>query len=70
MDNAAAVSPRYLKTSDAARYLSVSEEALRAHRSRGTGPRFARMGHKTVLYAIADLDAWVTGQLVGVEPRA
>ncbi|MEX3644414.1 helix-turn-helix transcriptional regulator [Mycolicibacterium porcinum] len=66
MDDTAAVTPRYLNTALAAQYTSLSEDALRAHRSRGTGPRFSRIGHKTVLYSIADLDAWITAQRVEV----
>lgn len=68
MDDAAGVTPRYLTTARAAQYTSLSEEALRAHRSRGTGPRFSRIGHKTVLYSISDLDKWITAQRVEIAP--
>lgn len=66
MSDTTTVTPRYLTTARAAQYTSLSEEALRAHRSRGTGPRFSRIGHKTVLYSVEDLDAWITAQRVEV----
>ncbi|WP_316195267.1 MULTISPECIES: helix-turn-helix domain-containing protein [unclassified Bradyrhizobium] len=50
-------SPRYLRTSEAARYLSLSPRTLEKHRIYGTGPAYRKIGGR-VIYAIADLKAW------------
>jgi predicted DNA-binding transcriptional regulator AlpA len=51
------VVPRYLRTPDAALYLSLSASTLERHRCYGTGPRFHRIGRR-IVYTFADLDAW------------
>lgn len=48
---------------EAARYLGVSDAALRLWRSRGEGPRFFRAGEKLVRYRRADLDSWIEARL-------
>jgi hypothetical protein len=50
-------SPRYLRTSEAARYLSLSPRTLEKHRIYGTGPAYRKIGGR-VIYAVADLKAW------------
>jgi hypothetical protein len=50
-------SPRYLRTAEAARYLSLSPRTLEKHRIFGTGPAYRKIGGR-VIYAVADLDAW------------
>ncbi len=50
--------PRYLRTPEAARFLSLSHRTLEKHRCYGTGPRYSKVGGR-VVYAIADLQAWV-----------
>ena len=50
-------SPRYLRTAEAARYLSLSPRTLEKHRTYGTGPAYRKIGGR-VVYAIADLNAW------------
>ena len=50
-------SPRYLRTSEAARYLSLSPRTLEKHRTYGTGPAYRKIGGR-VIYAVADLKAW------------
>ena len=50
-------SPRYLRTSEAARYLSLSPRTLEKHRTYGTGPAYRKIGGR-VVYAVADLKAW------------
>ncbi len=50
-------SPRYLRTSEAARYLSLSPRTLEKHRIYGTGPAYRKIGGR-VVYAVADLKAW------------
>ncbi|WP_407156560.1 helix-turn-helix transcriptional regulator [Bradyrhizobium sp. STM 3557] len=52
-----ATSPRYLRTSEAARYLSLSPRTLEKHRTYGTGPAYRKIGGR-VVYAVADLKAW------------
>jgi excisionase family DNA binding protein len=47
----------------AARYLGISEAALRLWRSEGKGPRHFRAGEKLVRYRRADLDAWIEDRL-------
>lgn len=54
---AAAVTPRFLKTPDAAVHLGLSPRTLEKHRCYGTGPVFRRLGGR-IVYAITDLDAW------------
>ena len=51
------VTPRYLKTADAAVHLGLSARTLEKHRLFGTGPIFRKLGGR-IVYAIADLDAW------------
>ena len=50
-----------LNTADAAAYLCLSRRTLENWRVRGGGPRFHKFGDR-VLYAQADLDAWVDHQ--------
>ena len=50
-------SPRYLRTAEAARYLSLSPRTLEKHRIFGTGPAYRKIGGR-VIYAVADLNAW------------
>lgn len=47
----------------AAKYLSISEAALRLWRSHGEGPRYFRAGDKLVRYRRADLDSWIESRL-------
>jgi len=61
-DREYALAPR-----QAARYLGISEAALRLWRSRGEGPRFFRAGEKLVRYRRADLDSWIEARLSNPE---
>lgn len=47
----------------AARYLGISEAALRLWRSRGEGPRYFRAGDKLIRYRRSDLDFWIESRL-------
>lgn len=47
----------------AAKYLGISEAALRLWRSEGKGPRHFRAGEKLVRYRRTDLDAWIEARL-------
>ena len=51
------LSPRYLRTAEAARYLSLSPRTLEKHRTYGTGPAYRKIGGR-VVYVLADLNAW------------
>src|SRR5262245_19549282 len=59
----AAMSSEILTRSEAADYLGMSPNALAAHATRGTGPRFAKLSGRTVRYRREDLDAWVASKL-------
>ena len=54
----AALPPRYLRTKEAAEFLSLSSRTLEKHRTYGTGPAYHKLGGR-VVYAIEDLQAWV-----------
>ena len=48
---------RYLRTPEAARFLSLSGRTLEKHRTYGTGPAYRKIGGR-VVYAVDDLKAW------------
>lgn len=52
-----AVPPRFLRTKEAAEFLSLSARTLEKHRTYGTGPAYRKLGGR-VVYAIDDLQAW------------
>jgi hypothetical protein len=56
-DPNAGLPPRYLRTSEAARFLSLSGRTLEKHRTYGTGPAYRKLGGR-VVYALKDLTAW------------
>lgn len=61
-----------LTSIQAAKYVGISEGALRLWRAEGTGPRYFKAGEKLVRYRRADLDAWIEARLsapVAVEAR-
>ena len=47
----------------AAKYIGISEAALRLWRSEGRGPRYFKAGEKLVRYRCADLDSWIEARL-------
>ncbi|HZV10058.1 MAG TPA: helix-turn-helix domain-containing protein [Novosphingobium sp.] len=47
-----------MKTSEAARYLGVSDSTLEKLRLSGNGPRYLRIAGRSIRYRAADLDAW------------
>lgn len=53
----AVLPPRYLRTKEAAEFLSLSARTLEKHRTYGTGPAYRKLGGR-VVYAIEDLQAW------------
>lgn len=56
-DPAAGLPPRFLRTAEAARFLSLSGRTLEKHRTYGTGPIYRKIGGR-VVYAVEDLKAW------------
>jgi len=53
-DPNAGMPPRYLRTAEAARFLSLSPRTLEKHRIYGTGPAYRKIGAR-VVYAVSDL---------------
>lgn len=51
-------SPALLTPREAAAFLQMSEQTLEKWRSKGTGPKFRRLGHRTVRYLQDDLLNW------------
>ena len=49
--------PRFLRTKEAAEFLSLSSRTLEKHRTYGTGPAYRKLGGR-VVYAVDDLQAW------------
>lgn len=47
----------------AARYVGISEAALRLWRAEGRGPRHFKAGEKLIRYRKADLDSWIESRL-------
>jgi hypothetical protein len=56
-DPTAGLPPRFLRTSEAARFLSLSGRTLEKHRTYGTGPTYRKVGGR-VIYAVEDLKVW------------
>jgi excisionase family DNA binding protein len=52
-----------LTSKQAAKYVGISEGALRLWRAEGRGPRFFRAGEKLIRYRRADLDSWIEARL-------
>ena len=53
----AVLPPRFLRTKEAAEFLSLSARTLEKHRTYGTGPAYKKLGGR-VVYAVDDLQAW------------
>ena len=53
----ATLPPRYLRTKEAAAFLSLSARTMEKHRTYGTGPAYRKLGGR-VVYSIDDLQAW------------
>ena len=56
-DPLAGLPPRFLRTSEAARFLSLSGRTLEKHRTYGTGPAYRKIGGR-VVYSLEDLQRW------------
>jgi predicted DNA-binding transcriptional regulator AlpA len=56
--------PYSLNEAQAAKYLGIAHNTLRAWRTRGeSGPAYYRCGAKVVRYRKCDLDAWVESRM-------
>lgn len=53
----AVLPPRFLRTKEAAEFLSLSARTLEKHRTYGTGPAYRKLGGR-VVYSVDDLEAW------------
>ncbi|PZU68693.1 helix-turn-helix domain-containing protein [Sphingobium sp.] len=51
------LSPRFLRTKEAAEFLSLSARTMEKHRTYGTGPAYRKLGGR-VVYTVEDLEAW------------
>lgn len=49
--------PRFLRTKEAAEFLSLSARTLEKHRTYGTGPAYRKLGGR-VVYSVEDLETW------------
>jgi predicted DNA-binding transcriptional regulator AlpA len=58
------VGPALLMPQDVAAQLGVSRKALERWRCTGEGPRFVRLGHKTVRYRSEDIDAFIGARVM------
>lgn len=54
----------YLRTPEAAKYLGIGQSTLERKRVDGSGPTFRQLGARIVAYAVADLDAWASQQVL------
>ena len=55
--------PRFLRTKEAADFLSLSARTLEKHRTYGTGPAYRKLGGR-VVYAVDELEAWAARGVV------
>lgn len=53
-----------LTSKQAAKYIGVSEAALRLWRASVAGPRYYKAGEKLVRYRKSDLDVWIEDRLI------
>jgi predicted DNA-binding transcriptional regulator AlpA len=56
------ITPRFVRTHDAAAFLGLSGRTLEKHRCTGTGPVFRKLGGR-VVYAVEDLEAWAAAHV-------
>jgi predicted DNA-binding transcriptional regulator AlpA len=54
----------YLRTANAAKYLGIGQSTLERKRVDGSGPKFRQLGSKIITYAVSDLDAWASEQVL------
>lgn len=62
-------SPRFLRSAQCAELLGVSRSHLERMRYDGTGPRYTKISKKVILYALADVEAWVAQHSTAQEQK-
>ncbi|MEO5333002.1 MAG: DNA-binding protein [Magnetococcus sp. YQC-5] len=63
------VSAKFVRTSNAAKFLGLGESTLEKLRCFGGGPRFSKLG-RVVVYALPDLESWAASRAVGSTSEA
>lgn len=58
-----------LRTSEVARWLSVSPATLRQWRTRGVGPRYVKNGNDALGYLVKDIERWLRERTVATNGR-
>ena len=53
-----------IRAKEAAKFIGVAEATLAQWRMTGEGPQFVKNGPRQVLYRIADIKAWIDGNVV------
>lgn len=48
-----------LTAEQVSQYLQISPRTLEKMRADGSGPKFVRLGHKTVRYRLTDVQTWL-----------
>jgi hypothetical protein len=56
-----------MDTREAAAYAGVAKITMQLYRYEGTGPRYAKIGHR-VRYSVEDLDAWLASRTRIITP--
>jgi len=57
--------PELITEREAARCIRMSAVFLRKARRIGRGPRYVRIGAKTIRYRVSDLKEWIEEQIIG-----
>ena len=58
---------RILRTPEAAEYVGLSPSTLEKKRLTGDGPRFIRLGGRSIGYDLSDLNNWLDDQRLASE---
>jgi excisionase family DNA binding protein len=56
------VPTEYLRINQAAKYVAMSPQYLRAAHRKGQGPARMRCGGKVILFSRSELDSWLASQ--------
>jgi excisionase family DNA binding protein len=58
------IDPLLLTTEEVAKKLSVSRRTLVGWRQSGEGPAYIRLNGRLIRYSVADIEAWISDQMV------
>lgn len=64
------MSSRWVKTPQAAEHIGQTAGTLKKWRSQGRGPTFYALSRRAVVYALDDLDAWISAHEVKPDSSA